>query len=48
MAEVVFSVAIFVAEFHAAGLVVSEAGAAGDFEILALTGCPHFNVVGLL
>ena len=43
--ETVFPLGILVAEAHAAGLVVTEARATGDFEVLAVAGCPNFDVV---
>lgn len=46
VAELVLSFCILEPELHAAGLVVGEAGAARDFEILALAGSPYFDVVG--
>lgn len=44
--EAVFAVGVFVAEVHAAGLVVAEGGTAGDFEVGFLAGGPDFDVVG--
>ena len=46
VAEDVFAVAVLEAELHAAGLVVAEAGAAGDLEVFVLAGGPDFDVVG--
>ena len=47
VAEVVSSLGVFVAKFHAAGLVVAKARAAGDFKIFALAGSPHLDVICL-
>ncbi len=44
VAEVVSSLGVFVAKFHAAGLVVAKARAAGDFKIFALGREPHTSM----
>ena len=46
VAKAVLSFAVLEAKLHAPRLVVGEVRTAGHFEILAVSGGPHFNVVG--
>ena len=44
--QLVFSVFVFKARFHAAGLEIFAVRAAGDFAVGVLRGYPYFQIVG--